>query len=79
MEPIEERRKAMIKRDGEERRKALQPNVWGNGELPNVPWEELLAQDGIERDATYPNMWRIRTRCGLSDMVNLARAKDAIR
>jgi hypothetical protein len=32
----------------------------------------------IERDATYPNMWRIRRSDGsLSDMVNLTRAKDA--
>lgn len=31
-------------------------------------------------DSTYPNMWRVRFRDGpLSDMVNLARAKDALR
>ena len=28
-------------------------------------------------DKIYPTMWRIRTRDGLSDMVNLSRARDA--
>jgi hypothetical protein len=33
----------------------------------------------IERDATFPNMWRVRWPSGvLSDMVNLTRAKDAV-
>ena len=33
----------------------------------------------IERDATFPNMWRVRWPSGcLSDMVNLSRAKDAV-
>ena len=32
----------------------------------------------IERDSTYPNMWRVRRPNGtLSDMVNRTRAKDA--
>jgi hypothetical protein len=32
----------------------------------------------IERDAAYPQMWRVRLPDGsLSDMVNLARAKEA--
>jgi hypothetical protein len=32
----------------------------------------------IERDAEYPQMWRVRWPDGsLGDMVNLARAKDA--
>jgi hypothetical protein len=28
-------------------------------------------------DNNYPNMWRIQTKDGLSDMANLTRAKDA--
>ena len=31
----------------------------------------------VEPDATYPQMWRIRYKGEVSDMVNLARAKDA--
>ena len=32
----------------------------------------------IERDSTYPNMWRVRRPNGtLSDMVNRVRCKDA--
>jgi hypothetical protein len=35
---------------------------------------------GIVRDAKYPNMYRLRLPDGtLSDMVNLRRAKDALR
>jgi hypothetical protein len=30
-------------------------------------------------DAAYPGMWRVKLPGGLSDMVNLARAKDAAR
>lgn len=34
----------------------------------------------IEQDAIYPTMWRVRYPDGaLSDMVNLARARDAAR
>ena len=31
-----------------------------------------------EPDAKWPGMWRVRWPDGLSDMVNLTRAKDAI-
>lgn len=38
-----------------------------------------MTAPSIERDATYPNMWRVRWPDGrLSDMVNLTRAKDAV-
>ena len=31
----------------------------------------------VQPDATWPNMWRVRQGDSMSDMVNLARAKEA--
>ena len=31
----------------------------------------------VEPDVEWPDMWRVRWRGGLTDMVNLTRAKDA--
>lgn len=53
--------------------------------MPYVPkwrgndlWSSRKRMVSIERDGTYPDMWRIRWPDGsLSDMVNRTRAKDA--
>jgi hypothetical protein len=59
--------------------------IWGSDRLS---WKDrkLYAQGqrvpiaSIESDSKWPNMWRVRLPNGkLSDMANLARAKDAAR